>query len=364
VVVQKIDGVELNAICPYFTMFPLEFPIKILSSRANRRDVVFDPFCGRGTTNFAARILGISSTGFDTSPVAAAITAAKFCTTTPDKIVAEARRILRDEPKPDTPEGNFWRRAFESRVLVEICKIRAALIRNCLSEDRIALRAIMLGALHGPLQGVPGYFSNQCLRTFAPKPGYAVRYWREHALFPPAIDSLALIKRRATRYYSHKLPSVIGCAKRADSRDPTTFGFSRRFSWVITSPPYYGMRTYVQDQWLRTWFVGGPSVVDYSYGVQVSHQSPQQYVQELASVWRNASAVCRDGANLVARFGGIRDRQVPVREIILESLRLGGWRTKTLFAAGTASGGKRQANSFLRTRTRPIEECDVWAKVE
>jgi len=123
------------------------------------------------------------------------------------------------------------------------------------------------------------------------------------------------------------------------------------------------MRTYVQDQWLRAWFVGGPSNVDYGYGVQVSHESPEQYMRELASVWRNAASACRDGARLVARFGGIRDRQVPVRDIILDSLKSGGWRVRTVFAAGTASAGKRQADSFLRTYSRPVEECDVWAEV-
>jgi hypothetical protein len=360
---RRMQGGELNAICPYFTMFPLEFPLKILSTRANRRDSVLDPFCGRGTTNFAARMLGMTSAGIDASPVAAAITSAKFCTTTPDRIVQAASCILRDAPSPEIPDGEFWCWAYERGILAEICKIREALIRSCCSEERLALRAIMLGALHGPVQGVAGYFSNQCLRTFAPKPRYAIGYWRKHKLAPPAVDVLAIIRRRAVRYYYHRLPSVSGYAKRADSRDPKAFSFSSRFNWIITSPPYYGMRTYVQDQWLRAWFVGGPSTVDYSYGVQMSHQSPRQYVQELASVWRNAASVCRDGARLVARFGGIRDRQVPVREIILESLRVGGWRTTTLITAGTANAGKRQADSFLRTRTRPVEECDVWADV-
>ena len=31
----------------------------------------------------------------------------------------------------------------------------------------------------------------------------------------------------------------------------------RRFTRVITSPPYLGMRTYLPDQWLRYWALGG-----------------------------------------------------------------------------------------------------------
>jgi hypothetical protein len=40
----------LNAICPYFTMFPLEYPLRILKKHKKEAPVVLDPFCGRGTT--------------------------------------------------------------------------------------------------------------------------------------------------------------------------------------------------------------------------------------------------------------------------------------------------------------------------
>jgi hypothetical protein len=71
-------------------------------------------------------------------------------------------------------------------------------------------------------------------------------------------------------------PSTFGKIITGDSR---TFDFARlmsRYSWVITSPPYYGMRTYFSDHWLRNWFVGGPSDVDYRADDQLSHQSEDQ----------------------------------------------------------------------------------------
>lgn len=49
------DRTALNAICPYYTMLPLGFPIAELK-RAGGDDAVLDPFCGRGTTLFAARL--------------------------------------------------------------------------------------------------------------------------------------------------------------------------------------------------------------------------------------------------------------------------------------------------------------------
>ena len=41
----------------------------------------------------------------------------------------------------------------------------------------------------------------------------------------------------------------------------------RQAKLIVTSPPYYGLRTYVSDQWLRNWFLGGADRVDYSLGL-------------------------------------------------------------------------------------------------
>ena len=75
---MKRRRIALNAICPYFTMFPLDFPHSVLASRARSGECVLDPFCGRGTTNFAARLLGLPTIGIDTDLVAMAATEAKL----------------------------------------------------------------------------------------------------------------------------------------------------------------------------------------------------------------------------------------------------------------------------------------------
>ncbi len=43
-------SVALNAISPYYTMFPRAFPIPVLERFGGKKLRVFDPFCGRGTT--------------------------------------------------------------------------------------------------------------------------------------------------------------------------------------------------------------------------------------------------------------------------------------------------------------------------
>lgn len=361
---MSIAQTALNGICPYFTMFPLDFPLNILKRRKQARDVVLDPFCGRGTTNFAARLVGLRSLGVDSSPVAAAITASKLVTTTVDAILVEARGILTEREAHHIPNGEFWQWAYHPTVLDALCRFREAFLEDCTTDARIALRGIVLGALHGPRQKTfPSYFSNQCPRTYAPKPVYATRFWQGRGLVAEPVDVLAVIEQRAKRYYGTS-SDITGAVRLADSRDaealqPETS--ETRFDWVITSPPYYGMRTYIPDQWLRNWFVGGRDAVDYTNRDQVVHSSPEDFAADLRQVWRNAENVCAEDAKMVIRFGGITNRRVNPLDLIKASLRDSGWRITTIKAAGLATEGKRQADSFLRTESNPMVEYDVWA---
>ena len=357
----------LNAICPYFTMFPLDFPRRILARHARHGQRVLDPFCGRGTTNFAARLSGLETLGVDSNPVAVAITGAKLATTDVEAVMSAARRILATTYVAPVPYGEFWERAFHPEVLRQLCRLREGLLTDCRSSARKVLRGIILGALHGPLgTQMQSYFSNQCTRTYAPKPGYAVKYWRKNRLKAPDVNASEIIRCRAERFLAASLPECKGISRFGDSRNSKAVApdsEKTHFDWVITSPPYYGMRTYVQDQWLRNWFLGGPSTVDYSVHAQLSHLSPETFGAQLSQVWTNVARVCSEDAKLVIRFGGIRDRNAEPLEIIKTSLHNSAWRISTMRDAGSADAGKRQADSFLINRSKPMTEYDIWARL-
>jgi hypothetical protein len=300
--VPKVDRqlMALNAICPYFTMFPLQFPLAVIRRSARARELVFDPFCGRGTTNFAARLLGIPTFGIDSSPIAIAATLAKLVNSiTPAEIVSETKSILKHRAQVDYPQGAFWRMAYRPLVLTDLCKLRHELFRNCRSDVRKALRGIVLGALHGPLKkdGGSSYFSNQSPRTFAPKPRYAVRFWRDKGFRAPDVSVLQVISERAEWYYGRLPSKVRHRVRRGDARSRSfvrTVCGDDRPTLILTSPAYYGLRTYVADQWLRNWFLGGPPHVDYSYGIQLTHSSLELFIADLKKVWQNVADVSDD----------------------------------------------------------------------
>lgn len=352
----------LNAVCPYYTMYPLQFPLNVLKRGGARGDVVLDPFCGRGTTNFAARLLGMPSYGIDSSPVAAALASAKLVYATPGRVVAAAQTMLSGHPTAEMPSGEFWTWAYHPETLAELCRLRAGLLESCDSPSRILLRAILLGALHGPQpKGAPSYLSNQSPRTFAPKPRYAVKFWRERGLHPQKVDVLRLIGTKAERYLSARLPDVEGAAVIADSRVPKTFDSIPTARWIITSPPYYGMRTYIPDQWLRSWFLGAPEHVEYRPpATEVEHTGVDHFARQLGLVWKNTARRSTTKTRLVIRFGGIHDRNAEPMDVLRQSFAGTDWRISTARTVPDADTGRRQVRQFQSKPKKSITEYDVY----
>jgi hypothetical protein len=120
-------SMALNAICPYYTMFPLSFPISVLGTFGKRKLRVADPFCGRGTTIFAARLKGHQAYGIDSSPIAIAIARAKLAETTDEEVLDLADRILESQPKVRLPKGEFWEWAYDANTLNDVCILREGL---------------------------------------------------------------------------------------------------------------------------------------------------------------------------------------------------------------------------------------------
>jgi hypothetical protein len=356
----------LNAVCPYYTMFPLSFPISVLKRFKGKRLRVADPFCGRGTTIFAARLKGHRAYGIDASPIAIAIARAKLAETSDQEVLDLAQEILESRSNVRVPKGEFWELAYEAKTLREVCILREGL-RNMRSDAAAMLRAVCLGALHGPLSKDPeqrSYFSNQMPRTFASKPDYSVKFWKDRALKPIAIDVMAVIERRVERLELDTLPPRRGSSRILAGDARLARGYSHmpsNIDLVITSPPYYGMRTYIADQWLRNWFLGGPSEVPYSEESFLSHQSPISFAQSLSRVWDRIGERLAQTGRMFVRFGAIPSRKRNPREIMLASLEHSrfDWTVCHVRKAESAASGKRQAcHMGNRVKSSAVEEHD------
>jgi hypothetical protein len=347
-------------------MFPLQFPYTVLSS-ADKEDWVLDPFCGRGTTLFAARLRGLNAVGVDSNPVAAAIAAAKLVKVTSTEVISLCEEIFRNPPSSvDLPEGEFWKWCYHPATLLEICIIREYFRRNQISPAGHALRATLLGILHGPLRkGEATYLSNQMPRTYATKPDAAVDYWETRQMHPKRVNTVKAVKHRADYIFHDLPPATSGRVVHGDIRD-ASMKWRRKFSFVITSPPYLGMRCYVSDQWLRNWFLGLSEDVEYDQSKQLGLSGRQSFIEELALVWKRVASICNKKARLAIRFGALPSLEEDPWELVRESLNCSeaSWRITTLRHVPIPEKSRRQANQFSGDMKASLKEVDVYAVLE
>lgn len=358
---QALDR-RLNAVCPYYTMFPLDFPSSVLEEFPASR--VLDPFCGRGTTLYASRLRGIAATGIDTNPVAVALSAAKIQSSTPERLVKLVRRLMASHAEVEVPEEEFWRWCYEAKTLSDLCRVRQGLLQER-GGDAALLRALVLGVMHGPrTKGQPSYLSNQMPRTFASKPEYSVRYWSSRDMRPAYVDIVDVVSRRA-KHVLAAVPPTVPASVHHGPASAVLRRMRQRFDLVVTSPPYFGMRTYLPDQWLRSWFLGGPAHVDYAAPTPLASVDRGRFVRGLAEVWRAVARRCLPGAGLVIRFGALPSMWVDPSGLLQESLLQAdaGWSVRSIRPAGTSALGRRQAEQFGKPG-RHVDEIDLVATLD
>lgn len=103
--------------------------------------------------------------------------------------------------------------------------------------------------------------------------------------------------------------------------------------------------------------------MDYRANDQLCHQSEDQFVADLATVWKKTAEVCLPGAKFICRFGALPSRTKNPRELFRRSLVQAkcGWRITTIRDAGTSHHGRRQCDQFCAGNYEPLEEIDVYA---
>lgn len=284
---------------PYYAMFPVDFASEHIERYSNVGDTIIDPFCGRGTSNYVANLLGRDSVGCDLNPVAWVYSKAK---TDPARRVGELLRRVDEvwdaRHASDVEAGNsFQALAWAPIVLSFLNSARRELDwRN--SKVDWTLTAIILVYLHAKLGGG---LSNQMRQCKSMSPEYAVRWWKARSLQPPALNPVEFIKGRIRwRYqkgvYEKKCESRIYLG---DARKKLKGLSMAKASLLITSPPYSGITNYEYDNWIRLWLLGGPDWPNWGQGQKYGNKKAFRSLIE--GVFRSARRHLVDDACVVVR---------------------------------------------------------------
>lgn len=302
---------RFHALCPYFAMFPESFVQTWLDRLTRPGDLVYDPFCGRGTAPFQALLMGRQAVGSDINPVAYCVSKAK--TNAPSASAVRGRlTALERAYQPSSWEAErravseFFHVAYSSETLRQLLFLRSVLRWQLLPTDTM-IAALILGALHGESHKSPNILSNRMPRTISTKPSYSVRFWRERGLEPPERDVFEVVRFGIDYRYRSEPPEEKGRVYQSDIRElPRTVPELRgNVRCAVTSPPYLDVTNFEEDQWLRLWFLGGPPHPTYR---RVSrddrHENAAMYWDFISDMWRVLGQLLESRADVVIRLGG------------------------------------------------------------
>lgn len=354
---------RFHSICPYFAMFPETFVEKHLAA-SPFSGVVFDPFCGRGTTVFQALLHNRVSAGCDVHPVAACVAGAKCNPPTPNAILtrinqleASAIDVAPEEMSEDMQR--FFCLCFHEETLAQLRFLRRTLAWKSDDIDRF-IAALCLGALHGESHRSECYFSNRMPRTISTKPGYSVRWWTERGYVPPYRNVFEILRYLVGYRFRTSPPKKRAEIALIDARIAGEHfaNLACKVSDVITSPPYLDTTNYKEDQWLRLWFLGAKAKSTYSRE-DGRHYNLQMYMRFLEEAWAGVAPLLAKKARIVIRIGGRQLSKAEALECLSATLARGLDRKIVVIDEGITSNIEAtQANTFRGSKASPTVEHD------
>lgn len=348
---------RLHALCPYYAMFPPDFARENILAYTNPGSLIFDPFCGRGTTVLEALLNDREAIGVDINPVAAVISQAK----------AQAPQLGRVSNRINELEAgykkagkgglrsqirqlpSFFSYAYTEKTLEQILFLRSNLDWKSKRLDRF-ICALVLGHLHGESEDSPSYLSNQMPHTIAPKLNYSIKYWKEHGLRAPERNTFDLLRTKATFRLENGVPENDGLVIRGDARQSykRLQAFRRKVSAVITSPPYLDVTRFEEDQWLRLWFLGGEPRPTYGHiSTDDRHRDSKKYFAFLTEAWKGIEPLMKPSSVLVCRIGTMHIPYSEMKQQLRETIRA-VWPHARLMGAPKVSELKNSQTDIIR----------------
>jgi len=241
--------------------FPLRVALELLQEYADGKPTVFDPFCGKGTSLLAARMLGFPAFGLDVAPEAVVCTAAKLANVNLDSLQDYITSLpvskVIDHSIPQSVQVFF-----HPKTLADLLSVRSTLLRDIKNKKETVRQnaTVALAALLGILHGHASYsLSISSAHAYSMSPPYVSRYAAKHGLTAPIRDVRCCLIAKITRCLSLELPPSVKSDVKRGSVLTCSTNFPRLVGGVdviLTSPPYLNAQTYAKDNWLRLWLLG------------------------------------------------------------------------------------------------------------
>jgi DNA modification methylase len=245
----------------YRACFKAELPRFFITLLSKQREIVYDPFAGRGTTIMEAALLNRHIIANDINPLSTVLSKPRMFVPSHEEVENRLNKIkFRDGLKADIDLSMFYHPDTES----EIVSLRNYLIKKKKNneEDFVDnwIRMVATNRLTG--------HSKNFFSVYTLPPNQAVTQERQkkinkHRLQNPEYKNIRNIIHKKSRDLTKGLnKDLVNLLKRIGSK-ATFLNCDARVTpniknnsvhLTITSPPFLDVVNYVEDNWLRCWF--------------------------------------------------------------------------------------------------------------
>jgi site-specific DNA-methyltransferase (cytosine-N4-specific) len=282
---------SIHAFHSYPAKFIPEIPRAIIRALPpSSGTVVFDPFCGCGTTLVEAQSAGHASVGVDLNPIGCLVSKVKT-TPLPDNFASEVdlcisrARSMSALPLPSIPNLDHWFAREVSNVLAalraSICQVRDAAVKQ---------------ALEAVLSSIIVRVSNQDSDTRYAAVEKQVSTSAVYEVFAQTARSLSAISHSAELW--NKSPATV---INRDIFDITPDEIPGEVGLVITSPPYPNAYEYWLYHKYRMWWLGYDPIAVKAKEIGArahffsGRRSLEDFYFQMSKVFRLLAAAMRKG---------------------------------------------------------------------
>jgi DNA modification methylase len=303
---KQRQGHSLHYVVPYQACFAPQIPEFFIKHFSKEGDIVLDPFCGRGTTVLEANQQNRIGLGVDVSPLALEIAKSKLKNVTYEQV---KKRLSQIDFSKEILEGyEEFKDIYHPQTYSQIMNLKKQLTDSPVDT---LIKAVIFGRLHGHSNG---FFSVWTFNVISFSKERIKRQSEKRGLKPDFRDVVPRILKKAKTVLEHP---VIEQPKsklfRSDSRKLPIENNS--VDLIVTSPPFLDVINYIDDNWLRFWFLGFDR--DQLRNTLIQTGDIEEYKNFIRDSLKEMNRVLKKGKYCIVEVGDVRHKS---KKIYLDHL--------------------------------------------
>ena len=306
----------------YRACFKPQLPHLFIDLLTKENDVVYDPFCGRGTTVIEAGLMGRNVIANDINPLSRILTEPRFFVPDIEELKRRLREIrIRKNAKADIDLSMFYHPETEAEIVSLKSCLRKR--RDSGEEDGLDkwIRMVATNRLTGhskgffsvytlpPNQAVSQESQREINKKLKQKPHY--RDTRK-LILQKTKDLLRNLTEKQVRNLERtgRKAKFLSC----DARE-TKHIRAKSVHLTVTSPPFLDIVDYHQDNWLRCWF---NSIDDQEVAKKITmSKTLEDWSAVMLGVFREFHRITKEGGWVAFEVGELRNGKIKLDENVV-----------------------------------------------